>query len=330
MVFMPVVVRLRRARSLLAVPAALVAGVGLSGCAALGLDGGAAQGDGGSTGDVPTVAAAFYPLAFVAEQVAGDRAEVENLTTPGGEPHDLELGVGETARVAEADLVFYQEGFQPAVDAATDESVSGSVLDVTEVVQLRPVSGDHAGESEEQHAEHAGEQGDLDPHFWLDPLLMADLADAVAEELSAIDPEGADTYAANAAALRTDLEELDAAYARGLADCARDLVVVNHDAFGYLARYGLRFEPITGLSPDAEPTPGDLVRLQELIRGEGVTTVFSESLVSPETAETLAADLGIEAAVLDPVEGLTDATAQQDYLSLMRANLASLRTANGC
>ena len=106
--------------------------------------------------------------------------------------------------------------------------------------------------------------------------------------------------------------------------------MVSHQAFGYLARYGLDFEPIAGLSPDAEATAADLARLQELITEDGVTTVFSERLVSPKMAETLADDLGVSTAVLDPIEGLSDDTADEDYLSLMRENLTALQQANGC
>ncbi|HYG94238.1 MAG TPA: zinc ABC transporter substrate-binding protein, partial [Nocardioides sp.] len=195
-----------------------------------------------------------------------------------------------------------------------------------------------AEESHEEHEEHAGEEGeehahehgDLDPHFWHDPLRMADLADAVASELGEVDPGHADDYEANAAGLRDELERLDAAYSSGLAECERDTIVVSHDAFGYLEKYGLHLAPIAGLSPDAEPTPADLGELQELIRDEGITTVFSERLGSSEFTEPLSRDLGIEAAVLDPVEGLTDETSGEDYVSLMEQNLEALREANGC
>ena len=106
--------------------------------------------------------------------------------------------------------------------------------------------------------------------------------------------------------------------------------MVSHDAFGYLEKYGLELAPIAGLSPGAEPTPADLERLQDLIHEDGITTVFSETLASPKMSETLARDLGITTAVLDPIEGLSDATTDQDYLSLMRANLAALTKANEC
>ena len=89
-------------------------------------------------------------------------------------------------------------------------------------------------------------------------------------------------------------------------------------------------EPITGLSPDAEPTPADLARLHDLIRTDGITTVFSETLVSPKTADTLAHDVGVRSEVLDPIEGLSDRTAGETYLSIMRSNLQALEKANGC
>ena len=302
------------------------------------------SGCGGLTGASETkereVVASFYPLAWVTERVAGDDWTVTNLTTPGGEPHDLELSIGATADLTEAALVVYLDGFQPAVDDAVETNVAGATLDAADAVELRPVAelGDeeHAGgggndHGDEDHTEGDGhDHGDLDPHFWLDPLLMADLTDAVADELADLDPDNAATFRANADDLVADLEQLDASYAEGLADCMRDLVVVSHEAFSYLARYGLHFEPIAGLSPDAEPTPAALAVLADLIEEEGVTTVFSERLASPALAETLASDLGVETGVLDPVEGLTDETADQDYLSLMQGNLSALEEANDC
>lgn len=290
-----------------------------------------------------TVAAAFYPLQFVSERVAGEHAEVTQLTQPGTEPHDLELSIGETAEITEADLVVYEEGFQPAVDDAIEQNAEGVALDAASVVDLMAVEEapeeheEHAGEehAEDEHAEdeHAEEDahdhGDVDPHFWQDPLRVADLADAVAEELAAIDEEHAEDYEANAVALRADLEELDAAFTTGLADCERDTIVVSHDAFGYLEKYDLHVAPIVGLSPDAEPTAAVLGELEDLIRTEGITTVFSEPL-EPALGEGLAADLDLTEAVLDPVEGLTDATADEDYLSLMESNLEAIRTANAC
>ncbi|MGZ4447827.1 MAG: metal ABC transporter substrate-binding protein [Nocardioides sp.] len=278
-----------------------------SGCAAL---------------DVPTgdpgkvqVAAGFYPLAYAAEQVGGDDVQVTDLTHPGAEPHDLELTIRQTVSIATADLVVYEHGFQPAVDASVAQNAEHRVLDVSGAARLQPFADDPA---------------QPDPHFWQDPLRFADVGDAMAAQLAAADPAHAAAYRSRAAAFRTRLLGLDQEYAAGLADCARSTVVVTHDAFGYLEQFGIRVAPILGLSPDAEATPADLGRLQDLVRHDGITTVFSERLVSSKAADTLAADLGVSSRVLDPIEGLSDATADQDYLSLMRENLSALEQANGC
>ena len=263
----------------------------------------------GSDDGRPRVVASFYPLQYVAERVAGDHTEIVNLTTPGAEPHDLELSVRQTAEISEADLVFYQEGLQPAADDAVEQNQPERVVETTETMPL---------ESD-------------DPHFWLDPTRLSEVAVAFTDEMTDLDPEHAEAYRANLDDLRSDLADLDRDFEEGLAGCAVDTVVVSHDAFGYLGRrYDLDIHPIAGLSPDAEPSPAHIQELHELIESDGITTVFSETLASPEMSETIANDLGIESAVLDPVEGLSDSDSDEDYLSLMRSNLAALRKANQC
>jgi zinc transport system substrate-binding protein len=277
------------------------------------------------------VVAAFYPLQYVAQTVAGQHARVVGLTKPGAEPHDLELSLAQTAEVASADVVVYEKGLQAGVDAAVDLT-DGPTVEAGSVAGLEPLS--HDGHDDAEHdspgAQEPSDLGDLDPHFWQDPLKLAKVVDAVAEALVEVDPADADDFRANAAALRGRLTDLDHDYATGLTGCARDTVVVSHNAFGYLGRYGLFVEPISGLSPDAEATPADLARLQELIEADGITTVFGERLVSPKLAQSLADDMGVTAEVLDPIEGLTPETSHDDYLSLMRQNLSALRKANRC
>jgi len=261
----------------------------------------------------PRVVASFYPLQYVAERVVGDHAEVENLTSPGVEPHDLELTVRQTAEIADADLAFYELGFQPAVDDAVAQNEPENVVETTETVPL----------------EDGGEGGD--PHFWLDPTKLGEVAAAFTEKMSEVDPEHADAFHSNLEDLQADLTKLDQDFEKGLASCTVHTVVVSHDAFGYLdRRYSLDFHAIAGLSPDAEPSPAHIYELQELIESDGITTVFSEALASPEMSETIADDLAITTGVLDPIEGLGDDASDEDYLSLMRGNLAALEEANDC
>jgi len=280
-----------------------------------------------STTDGRTVLASFYPLAYVAERLAAPDGIVENLTQPGVEPHDLELTGQQVGSIADADLVLYLHGFQPAVDEAVEQNADDHSLDVAETVDPLPAA------EEESHEDEDGDHGDLegDPHVWLDPANLAAISQAVADELAEVIPDRADGIQDRAAELIAELNALDEEYDSGLAQCERRVFVTSHEAFGYLAdRYHLEQVGISGLSPDAEPSPARLAEVQEVVQVEGVTTIFYETLVSPKVAETMAEDLDLATAVLDPIEGLTDDTADEDYLTLMRANLDALRKANGC
>lgn len=301
-----------------------------------GCGGGAAGAGATDTGSGQlSIVTAFYPFQFVAERVAGSHADVASLTLPGSEPHDVELTPRQVASVSTADLVVYERTFQPAVDEAVDEAVDPSgapeVLDTASVVPLQPLT-DAGHQHEDAHAEEGGDDhGGLDPHVWLDPTHLATITAEVADRLSALDAEHATDYAANAAALESELDALDEEYRSGLANCQRQDFITTHTAFGYLAgRYGLTQLGITGLSPDAEPSPARVAEVQREAREHGVTTIFHETLISPAIAESIAGDLGLTTDVLDPVEGITAASRGQDYLAVMRSNLAALQKANGC
>ncbi len=284
----------------------------------------------GTAPETLDVVVAFYPFQFVAERVAGDRAQVRNLTSPGAEPHDLELTPRQVGSVSSADLVIYERTFQPAVDKAVAQSGNPAVLDTSTVVALQPASATE-GADEHEGDEHGHGEGGLDPHVWLDPANMATITAEVARRLSAADPDHAAEYAGRATALEAELTGLDGEFTAGLARCSRSEFVTTHAAFGYLARrYQLTQIGISGLSPDTEPSPARIAEVQIEAQRHGVTTIFYETLVSPAVATSIAADLGLRTDVLDPVEGITAESRGTDYLSVMRANLAALQQANGC
>ena len=299
--------------------------------------------DAGAGGDRLSVVAGFYPLEWAASRIGGDRIEVSSLTAPGAEPHDLELTPQDVAGVADADLLVYLGGFQSAVDEAAESQAGDHAWDAAEAADLSLTSEEHGHEhadGEEEHAEeeghseeeeHAEGEESTDPHFWLDPNRLADVGDALADQLAEIDPDGAETYEQNAASLREDLEALDQEMTDGLSDCAVDTLVTSHDAFGYLAdRYGLEVVGISGLSPSSEPSADQLAEISTLVTERGVTTVYTETLIDPSIAETVAAEAGVQTAVLDPIEGLTDESAGDDYLAVMRSNLATLEEGQSC
>jgi zinc transport system substrate-binding protein len=270
-------------------------------------------------GDALKVVAGFYPLEWTTARVGGDLVEVTSLTPPGAEAHDLELAPQDVGAIADADLLVHLEGFQPAVDEAAANQAADSAWNAGTVAELIPAAGG------DEHAD------DLDPHFWLDPIRLADVGDAVAEQLAELDPDNAGTYEQNAADLRADLEALDGEIIDALRDCSVNTLVTSHEAFGYLgARYGFEVVGISGISPSQEPDPAALAEIADLVEQRGVATVYTETLVDPAVAETVAEEAGVDTAVLDPLEGLSDSSAGEDYLEVMRVNADTLREGQSC
>jgi zinc transport system substrate-binding protein len=250
------------------------------------------------------VVAAFYPLAYAAEQIGGPSVHVTNLTPAGAEPHDLELSPDDAAAVKKAGLVLLMgHGFQPQLERAA-RGAKGETLPLLDAPGV-----DRRGN---------------DPHVWLDPLRYGALARSIGRALHAN---------ASADLLVARLHLLDRDYRAGLAHCARRELVTSHAAFGYLAqRYGLRQISVEGLDPEAEPTPGALARVIARVRESGATTVFAEPLASPRVARTVSRETDAAVAVLDPLEGLAPRALSRgaDYFTVMRANLAALRQGLGC
>jgi len=279
----------------------------------------------GGTADGPpgtlSVVAAFSPVFEAAQRVGGDLVNVTNLTAPGVEPHDLELAPDQAEAIATADVILYfGEGFQPAVQDAIGDAEGSTVDLLAGLPTVEPPGGSEEGLT-------------VDPHVWLDPSLYARMVDEVRAAFSRVAPEHASAFRSNADAFTQEVDALADDYAAGLADCDRTLLVTNHAAFGYLAAaYGLTQEAISGIAPDAEPSAERLAELKTLVDQQGVTTIFTEDLVSPKVAQTLAEEAGVRTAVLHTLEGLSEdeVAAGDGYGSQMRENLSTLRVALGC
>ena len=301
--------------------ATALAALTLAGC------GGSANDSGGGKLDVVT---SFYPLEFIARTVGGDAVNVTTLTAPGVEPHDLELTPKQVGEIAGAKLVVFEKNLQPAVDEAVEQNAKDAGFDIAPAAQLEATGADF--EEHEEGAETAAHKDDaLDPHFWLDPVRYAAVVKAVEDKLVSLDSANAAGYHERAKALLDQVGKLDTEYKTGLASCKLKTFVTSHEAFAYLAkRYGLTMVGIAGFTPDAEPTPARIKEVQDIVKAQHVTTIFSEELVSPKVADTIAKDVGVKTAVLSPIEGLSDANSKETYLTLMQKNLQELQKANGC
>jgi zinc transport system substrate-binding protein len=284
------------------------------GAAACSDDEQAARNDG-----VTKVVAAFFPFAEAGREVGGRGVEVVDLTPAGGEPHDLEITPKQVDEIATADVVLVMgRRFQPAVEDVAKQN-RGTIV----VLDHLPV---RAGGRDVEHG--------LDPHVWLDPTMMRRIVDLTAGALARADTAHAAAYRSRAETYDATLDALDREYRTGLAHCERRTIFTSHAAFAWLAaRYGLRQQSIAGTSPDAEPSAERIATLADEARRAGATTIFTEPLVSSSLAKTLAREAGgLRTAALDPLESLTpeQRAAGATYVSVMRGNLAALRSALGC
>ena len=335
-------------KRILAAACAAATALALSACSST-----ASSGDGSSKDGSLTVMASFYPLKYLAEKVGGEHVSVTSLTPDGAEPHDLELSPKMVDSLSSADAVIYLAGFQSAVDEAIEQQAPKTVIDVSSAAELIEAGTDanhpsedeedatdeaQSGETEAHDHDHEGhDQADhdhhhdmsADPHFWLDPVRMAKAATLVGDKLAEADSAHADTYKANAKALAEELTTLGDTLVTKTSTCKVKTFVTAHTAFGYLAdRTGLTQVGISGLDPESSPSPARLAEIAQIAKEQGVTTIFTEALIDPKVAQTLADDLGITTAVLDPIESQTDAS--KDYAAVMQANIDALTKANNC
>ena len=335
-------------KRILAAACAAATALALSACTST-----ATSGDSSSKDGKLTVMASFYPLQYLAEKIGGEHVTVTSLTPEGAEPHDLELSPKMVDSLSSADAVVYLAGFQSAVDEAIEQQAPKTVIDVSPAAELVEAGTDanHPSEDEEDatdeaqsgeteahdhdhegadHADHDHHHAmSADPHFWLDPTRMAKAATLVGDKLAEADSAHADVYKANAKALAEELNTLSDTLVTKTSSCKVKTFVTAHTAFGYLAdRTGLTQVGISGLDPESSPSPARLAEIAQIAKGQGVTTIFTEALIDPKVAQTLADDLGITTAVLDPIESQTDAS--KDYAATMNSNIDALTKALDC
>lgn len=257
------------------------------------------------------IVTSFYPLYFFTAHIAGDKAEVVNITPAGAEPHDYEANSQDIVKIENSQLV-----------VLNGNGLEGWGNKIKQILQ----------NSKTKIIEVSG-SGESDPHVWLSPRLAKDEAVKIAAAMVMIDPVNKDYYQQNLANLSQELEALDAEYRQGLANCQLKDFVTSHEAFGYLAKeYGLEQIAITGVSPDSEPSVQKLTEITQLVKSKGVEIIFFESLVNPKLSETVAAEVGAKTMVLNPIEGITseEQKSGKNYFNLMRTNLTNLRIALKC
>jgi|SRR3989344_2609064 len=290
-------------------------------------------GEKNNSGQIDTtikVTTSFYPLAEFAKQVGGDRVEVVNITPAGSESHDFEPTPKDVAALFSSKVfIFNGAGFDPWAEKLKPDLEQKGVrtIDMSEYVDLIASEEKHEDEENNEEAE------ELDPHFWLDPVLAKKEVGVIRDAFVRVDPSNNSEYTNNAERYIEQLSTLDDKYKNGLASCEIRDAVASHAAFGYLAeRYNINVISIAGISPEEEPSPKRMAEIAQLAKQKNIKHIFFETLVSPKLSETIAREIGAETLVFNPLEGLTneEIATGEDYISVMEKNLVNLRTALIC
>lgn len=263
------------------------------------------------------IAASFYPLAEFSKRIGGNYVDVVNITPAGIEAHDYEPTPQDIIAVKSAGVFIYQgSGFDPWAERIAQD-VAGKIL----VINMS------------QHFDLRQVDEKVDPHIWLDPVLVKKESQIISETLKKTDPAHANIFEQNYNVFAAELDGLDSQFRVSLSKCKLSEIIVSHDAFGYLgSRYGIGITSISGISPEEEPSAQKLGEIAKMVRAKKIPYIFFETLISPKLADTIASEAGVGTLVLNPMEGLTEEEikAGKDYLSVMRDNLHNLERALQC
>lgn len=288
----------------------------------------------------PTITTTFYPLQEITQAIVKDRANVDVIVDLGVDPHSFEPTPKQLVGLSNSQLYIGMGGIF--------ESIEEEVLEANEdilsfdaahdAITIKPEEHDHHDEHghesheeeeehEDSHDEHNHGEFDYDPHIWLSIENMKIMTNEILEQLIVLSPENEAEFRVNAQMYLDELTTLENEFTNKLATCEHDVAIVNHKAFGYLAKaYGFEQVSIAGFSPESEPTPQTLQKIIDEAKEHNLTYVFSEGQLDAKVAQTIAQDIGGEVLELNPLK-MSD---NETYFSIMRNNLDNLALGLNC
>ena len=275
-----------------------------------------------------SVTTTIFPLYDVVKNIGGDKVKLTNLVPFGVEAHEFEPKAKDIANLSKSDFfIISSPAFEPwSKKVISSLKIQDKTIDMSQKVKLLEMKHD-------EHDAHGHEhKGSYDPHYWLSIDNYMSVAKEVATLLSTKDPENANVYATNLAAYLTKLETLKTEY-DVLKNCQNKKVIVNHNAFEYLAHeYGITQYSISGMTPETKPSPKQIAKLIDITKKEKITTVFFEEFASDKVAKSIAKEANVKTGALRPVENITVAESKKGigYIDIMRDNLVKLKASMDC
>ncbi|MDQ0926146.1 zinc transport system substrate-binding protein [Bacillus atrophaeus] len=267
------------------------------------------------------------------KQVVKDKGDVDLLIPSSVEPHDWEPTPKDIANIQNADLFVYNskymETWVPSAEKSMDKD-HATFVNASKGIDL--MEGSHEEEEEHEHGdeeEHEHEHShEMDPHVWLSPVLAQKEVENITAQIVKQDPDNKEYYEKNSKEYIAKLKDLDKLYRTTVKKASKKEFITQHSAFSYLAKeYGLTQVPISGLSPDQEPSAANLAKLKTFAKKHNVKIIYFEEVASSKVADTLAGEIGAKTEVLNTLEGLSKE--EQDkgtgYIEIMEKNLDALK-----
>jgi len=274
------------------------------------------------------VVASFYPLYEFSKNVAGDKAEVFTFIPIGVEPHDWEPSANDILKLKESSIFVYNgAGMESFVDKLINSGEYNNVKFVETTKGINLI------QTNDEHQKQPSDRTVYNPHVWLDPILAKHQVMMIKDAMIETDPDNKKYYEDNANAYGNKLDELNSKIQTELSHCQKDTFMPFHDAYSYFAnQYGLKTLPLSGISPESEVTAADLKKFVDFIQKNEIKTIYSEELVDPKLAATLAEEAGAQVLIFSPLEGLTNQETKDGttYLDKMNENVQNLKIGLEC
>lgn len=301
------------------------------------------------------VYASVYPIYDFTKKIGGDKINLSMLTKPGEEPHHYEPSSDDIKNLSKADLFIYNgAGLESFTDKIIESNPDLKTCQASEGVDLIKATHDHDHdhdfcqnsddadhnhnhenennhnhEAKENHSSHEEEHhhGMYDPHTWLSIKNAKIEMENIKNKLSEIDPDNESYYQKNFDKYAKMCDDLDKEYSQKISVLPNRVMVVSHQAFGYLCGdYGLSQVPIKNISNEDEPDAQTMAQIIDYIKKNNIKYICVEEMTSTKIADTIKAETGAQIKVLSPVETLTQEQMDkgEDYFSIMENNLKIL------
>ncbi len=305
----------------------------------------------------------MYPAYELVNSIINDDYQVELINEPGLDAHDFEPTGKQILEIQNSDVFVYFDGIGEWEDdvissfEGDNQPIVVNLSEKVDTLQLDEKDSNkhdddhedeekHDDEHEDDHKdedkhddEHDHEDGDdhdehdhgdldYDPHIWLDPTKMRELAIELENELGEdiVDSKKVEEYTAK-------LVGLDNSFSSALSQCNQSKIVTSHEAFGYMgARYGFEILTIQGIDSTQEPSPMELAELVEQLKTEGLNTILVETQISPDFSNLIADEVDGVVNIIYSIESpqTSDINEFGGYFGLMEENKKVLTEALGC